>query len=122
MRNVTLPGAEPYPTKDSLTGRFLDSGFTSARALTLYEIHRDCFETSELERWVAGLGYFLRSRCLTLSRISKLEMLDEVEELNLVLEHYAITWGLFVPASGTVGHWAQWGLSSRPEARTVEEE
>ena len=27
-----------------------------------------------------------------LSRIKRLEMLDEVEELDLVLEHYAITW------------------------------
>lgn len=26
-------------------------------------------------------------------RVAKIEMIDEVEELNLVLEHYAITWG-----------------------------
>ena len=29
----------------------------------------------------------------TLDRISRLEHLDEIEELELVLEHYAISWG-----------------------------
>jgi len=32
-----------------------------------------------------------------------LEMLDEVEELDLVLDHYAVTWGIF-------GGDAGWGL------------
>lgn len=35
-------------------------------------------------------------------------MLDEVEELNLVLEHYAITWG--VKTSASVSPWVEWGL------------
>lgn len=29
----------------------------------------------------------------TSCRISKLEMLDEIEELELVLSHYAVSWG-----------------------------
>lgn len=33
------------------------------------------------------------------NRVAKIEMLDEVEELNLVLEHYAITWGSVAPQS-----------------------
>jgi [phosphatase 2A protein]-leucine-carboxy methyltransferase len=40
-------------------------------------------------------------------------MLDEVEELDLVLEHYAITWGLKLFSSGTSNMratWGQWGL------------
>ena len=32
-----------------------------------------------------------------------LEMLDEVEELELVLDHYAVTWGMFNAECG-------WGL------------
>ena len=32
-----------------------------------------------------------------------LEMLDEVEELELVLDHYAVTWGVTVENTG-------WGL------------
>lgn len=42
------------------------------------------------------------------NRISGLEMLDEVEELNLVLEHYAITSG--VKISSLVSPWSEWGL------------
>lgn len=36
------------------------------------------------------------------SRIAGLEMLDEVEELELVLEHYGVTWGL-------LGEESAWG-------------
>lgn len=36
-------------------------------------------------------------------------MLDEVEELELVLEHYAISWGLlFTPSNSNA--WETWGL------------
>jgi hypothetical protein len=31
-------------------------------------------------------------------RISKLEFLDEVEELELVLDHYCVAWGVKLPA------------------------
>jgi [phosphatase 2A protein]-leucine-carboxy methyltransferase len=46
-----------------------------------------------------------------LQRIAQLEMLDEVEELELVLDHYAISWGLRSPDE----NWAReggeaWGL------------
>ncbi|TFK74622.1 leucine carboxyl methyltransferase [Pluteus cervinus] len=94
-RNVTLPGAEPYHSIESLPSRFLNNGFSAARALTLHQIRQNYVPTLELER------------------IAQLEMLDEVEELNLVLEHYAITWGLFLsnPASSMV--WSDWGLKQR---------
>lgn len=49
-------------------------------------------------------------------------MLDEVEELDLVLDHYAITWGVKISgediASGS--RWAQWAI--RPIATPREEE
>ena len=41
-----------------------------------------------------------------LDRISKLEFLDEIEELDLVLAHYAITWGLFL---GNLDSSTSWG-------------
>lgn len=28
-----------------------------------------------------------------MARVAKIEQIDEVEELNLVLEHYAVSWG-----------------------------
>lgn len=42
-------------------------------------------------------------------RISELEMLDEVEELDLVLAHYAISWGTKDENEAT----AAWGLTSK---------
>jgi [phosphatase 2A protein]-leucine-carboxy methyltransferase len=39
-----------------------------------------------------------------MGRVSRLEMLDEVEELDLVLGHYAVSWGML----GT--KWSDWGL------------
>ncbi|KAI9568877.1 S-adenosyl-L-methionine-dependent methyltransferase [Boletus coccyginus] len=92
-RNVSLPGAAPYPTVDSLPERFTRHGFTFSHALTLSEVREKYIGRSELER------------------ISHLELLDEVEELNLVLKHYAITWGArtFMPVNQS-SPWGQWGL------------
>ena len=66
--------------------------------------------------YIAGEYYIDSLNCVI--RISKLEMLDEVEELDLVLEHYAITWGLTV--SGKHGAaWNEWGLRRR---ETIDED
>ncbi|KAF8633361.1 hypothetical protein AX17_004532 [Amanita inopinata Kibby_2008] len=91
-RNVTLPGAEPYTTLDSLKARFYDVGFPIANAVTLRDIRRTYIEPTELER------------------VSRLEMLDEVEELELVLEHYAISWGLVLDKDE---RWERWGLEEK---------
>ncbi|KAJ7207981.1 leucine carboxyl methyltransferase [Mycena pura] len=94
-RNVSLPGAEPYPDIDSLPGRFLNIGFKAARALTLKDIRKSYIPPEELER------------------ISQLELVDEIEELDLVLDHYAITWGIGAPQAATAAAWGQWGLSTK---------
>ena len=42
-------------------------------------------------------------------------MLDEVEELDLVLAHYAVTWGLKLPGGQQLdspSKWLQWGLEA----------
>ncbi|KAF8648537.1 hypothetical protein AX16_006241 [Volvariella volvacea WC 439] len=91
-RNVILPGAEPYHNAQTLPGRFTNHGFTAARAMTLREIQRDCIPEEELER------------------IAKLELLDEVEEMNLLLDHYALTWGLFLSKPEKDEDWGGWGL------------
>lgn len=90
-RNVSLPGVAPFVTIEDLQRRFTDAGFTAARALTLQEIRKSYIEDSELKR------------------ISTLEFLDETEELDLVLDHYAISWGLYLPPDH-VGFWNHWGL------------
>ncbi|KAH8115412.1 leucine carboxyl methyltransferase [Phellopilus nigrolimitatus] len=91
-RNVELPGAEPYTSLSSLQHRFSEHGFTLSKALTLKEIRNVYIPKDEL------------------FRITRLEMLDEIEELNLVLDHYAITWGADLPTS-SAGSWLTWGLS-----------
>jgi [phosphatase 2A protein]-leucine-carboxy methyltransferase len=52
------------------------------------------------------------------ARASKLELLDEVEELELVLQHYAITWGvkLFGSESSYTAKWKGWMLRPNTEA------
>lgn len=50
-----------------------------------------------------------------LDRISKLEFLDEIEELDLVLAHYAITWGLFLGNLDSSTSWGAWGLTQERE-------
>ncbi len=123
-RHVELPGVEPYNTKASLPQRFIGLDFTAANALTLYEIRRQHYSDESLKRFVLDLrsvGYVLNMRI----RMSELEMLDEVEELDLVLAHYAITWGIKVPKcekyqspSEELSPWLNWGLhgigSSKP--------
>ncbi|RXW24968.1 hypothetical protein EST38_g889 [Candolleomyces aberdarensis] len=94
-RNVTLPGAEPFNTLESLSERLTNVGFTAARALTLKEIRRAYVDESEL------------------NRISKLELLDETEELDLLLDHYAISWGLYLSNLTSSATWGQWGLKQK---------
>ena len=62
-------------------------------------------------RTVRYKPFFCSTRTLIqLHRIAQLEMLDEVEELDLVLAHYAITWGLKVYGNSVSAPWAEWGL------------
>jgi len=65
-------------------------------------------------RWTQGDGDSNPSSCRS-SSISSLEMLDEVEELDLVLAHYAVTWGLKLPGGqqlGSPSKWLEWGLKA----------
>lgn len=96
-RHVELPGVEPYPTFASLPNRFLRLGFNGASAVTLRDVRRSHTSGEELQR------------------ISELEFLDEIEELELVLQHYAITWGLkLIPRQGGFSaNWSEWGLRHR---------
>ncbi|KAI0061215.1 leucine carboxyl methyltransferase [Artomyces pyxidatus] len=103
-RNVSLPGVDPYPDFRSLPHRFLRLGFTAAHAVTLRDMRREFIGNEELER------------------ISRIEMLDEVEELELVLNHYAISWGVKIPVSGTESaDWSSWGLRRHIQAEVDED-
>jgi [phosphatase 2A protein]-leucine-carboxy methyltransferase len=53
-------------------------------------------------------------------------MLDELEELDLVLEHYAITWGVKIPGHDSLSpaktKWKDWGLTPKARAEADEED
>lgn len=111
---MSLPGAEPYATVESLPHRFLSTGFTSAHALTLKDIRRLYTDPDELMRYVTYLSACNIGLNLEIYRIARLEMLDEIEELELVLQHYAISWGLLSSNPAVTGEtWSQWGLKLR---------
>jgi hypothetical protein len=85
----------------------------------------------ELERSVSVIRFpfsiplssfsFLLELMLPYSRIGKLEMLDEVEELDLVLEHYAVTWGVKLPSDGsTTAAWDRWGMEPTGDTQEVD--
>jgi [phosphatase 2A protein]-leucine-carboxy methyltransferase len=52
VRGVSLPGAEPYPTFESLPQRFTRHDFTTSKALTLREIRKNLISYEESQRWV----------------------------------------------------------------------
>lgn len=47
--------------------------------------------------------------------IARLEMLDEIEELDLVLSHYVISWAVKVPLEGEYDAYRGWGLVREEE-------
>ncbi|WRT67426.1 uncharacterized protein IL334_004397 [Kwoniella shivajii] len=80
-RNLSIPGSTPFPTPQSQADRFLDPRlgkgvFDQSGVKTLWQVRDEVIDAKELQR------------------ISRLEILDEIEELKLVLEHYVIAWGV----------------------------
>ncbi|KIR54161.1 leucine carboxyl methyltransferase 1 [Cryptococcus gattii Ru294] len=79
VRNLSIPGSifsTPESQAERFTSPILEGGkFDNAGAKTLWQIREEDVGPEELQR------------------ISKLEILDEIEELRLVLDHYVIAWG-----------------------------
>lgn len=112
-RNVTLPGAEPLTTLESLVARLLGTGFHKGQALTLKEIRKSYIEPEELVRSVFRITQSPVVEVDRITRISKLEMLDETEELELVLAHYAISWGTLMTNPADREVWNDWKLTEK---------
>ncbi|KAG8934850.1 carboxy methyl transferase for protein phosphatase 2A [Tulasnella sp. 417] len=75
IRNIDLPGVDDSSIKQTLESHLRNVGLGLASSMTLKEARNSCFPDVELER------------------LSRLELLDEIEELDLVLGHYVVTWG-----------------------------
>ncbi|EJD07963.1 leucine carboxyl methyltransferase [Fomitiporia mediterranea MF3/22] len=95
MRNVDLPGAESYTSFESLPRRFTEHGYKLSKARTLKDIRYTCLPADRVQSTM------------------QLEMLDEIEELDLVLAHYAITWGSIWPDAldNDSPKWLAWELA-----------
>lgn len=80
-RGISLPTLKQFPTLESQVNRLDQKGFTDsshkfAAAADIWYIFESWIPDSEKER------------------ISKLEVLDEIEELSLLLKHYCISWAV----------------------------
>lgn len=108
-----------------------------SNAVTLKEIRSYFLDPTELSRCVRRATLANRHDTFLILRISisALEFLDETEELELVLDHYAITYGLklsptpsptsdlrmkYVELDAMIQspsqeqeHWMKWGLTRR---------
>jgi len=94
-RNVQLLGVDTYPTLDAQNARYLQHNYTRARSITLKAVRSHYIPASEQHR------------------IASLEMLDEVEELDLVLDHYVLSWAIKIRPGvddEIFRHAVHWGL------------
>lgn len=64
--------------------------FQQSGAKSLWDIRQSVIDPDEITRQVQRLVY---PPSTADDRISKLEFLDEIEELRLVLNHYCVAWG-----------------------------
>ncbi|KZO93872.1 leucine carboxyl methyltransferase [Calocera viscosa TUFC12733] len=91
-RGVSIPGT--LPSLHALQERFEAAGYTQSSALTLQDIRTHYVPRSETER------------------VATLELIDEYEELDLVLRHYAVAWA----SKGLAGEGeGEWGLRKAGE-------
>ncbi|GAA5991652.1 hypothetical protein JCM10908_001074 [Rhodotorula pacifica] len=80
LRSLSLPGADSTPSLSSLTDRLATAGVNGSKgALSVKQIREGVIPVEEIDR------------------VAKIEQIDEVEELNLVLDHYAVSWGNVSP-------------------------
>ena len=107
---MELPGVEPYTSVSLLPKRFTDHGFVLANALTLKDIKLQRVSKRELQRYILLLKIHTVLRIDRPCRVKAIERLDEVEELDPVLAHYAISWGLALPNTGSSEEWLLWDM------------
>ena len=89
-RGIVLQTLHKYSSLEAQRARLRTYGFEQGqRAVDVSFLHS--FWISETER----------------ERISKVEMLDEVEELNLLMQHYCIAWGWY-DGNSSPTMWNEW--------------
>lgn len=79
-RGITLPTFEKFPTIESKREFFQDMGFTNVRVTDLSVISG--YEAGK-ETWISNDE---------LQKINRLELIDEIEEIRLLLKHYCLVY------------------------------
>ncbi|KAI0010974.1 leucine carboxyl methyltransferase [Xylariaceae sp. FL0662B] len=74
-RRIRMPTLDAYQDPGKQQARLREAGFESVESLTIEEIWQKWVSTEEKER------------------VDSLEGLDEVEEWNLLADHYVVAWG-----------------------------
>ncbi|KAF9964320.1 hypothetical protein BGZ70_006626 [Mortierella alpina] len=78
-RQIDLPGIHAYPSLRSQEERFLSRGWLAAKAVDMNTLHASLSDEE-------------------MKRISTLEIFDEVEEWQLLAQHYCVAWAYRVKA------------------------
>lgn len=98
-RGIDLLGSPANMSLSRQVERLREIGFEKAFSRDVRQIRKKDIGTDEWQRYVPcvhsnigatyiSIAYFWNHNSLT-----QLEMLDEIEELDLLLSHYSITWG-----------------------------
>ncbi|KAI0022396.1 S-adenosyl-L-methionine-dependent methyltransferase [Xylariomycetidae sp. FL0641] len=75
IRHIRMPTVKEFPENRDQETRLQNAGFPSAKCITIEKLW---------EKWIPPKEK---------DRLDNLERLDEVEEWNLMADHYAIVWG-----------------------------
>ncbi|GAA5813458.1 hypothetical protein MFLAVUS_006936 [Mucor flavus] len=75
-RNIDLKGIYAFPDLIHQENRFKDLGWQSATAVDINTIHDKCLDRQEI------------------TRMARLEILDELEEWRLLSAHYCVAWAV----------------------------
>ncbi|ORE06106.1 leucine carboxyl methyltransferase [Rhizopus microsporus var. microsporus] len=73
-RDIDLKGIYQFPELEDQKRRFIDYGWQDATAIDINTVHDKCISKEEL------------------TRIAKIEILDELEEWRMLSAHYCIAW------------------------------
>ena len=74
QRNISLKSISTYPNLEAQRKRYIDAGFNQCETADMITVYEDTVDDSEK------------------LRISKIELLDELEEWVALCKHYCITW------------------------------
>ncbi|KAM0790813.1 hypothetical protein ACM66B_004658 [Microbotryomycetes sp. NB124-2] len=83
MRDLAIPNDAGANSLEHQVELLKQAGFKQARSMSVKQIRDEAIPPSELQR------------------VNQIERIDEVEELNLVLRHYAVSWAFVQDVSET---------------------